>query len=489
MRNLLNSIIAAAALAVLDTLCVIFAFWFAVSIRTWIGNYFVIPELSTNDFMLYVVNNWWIVPLYLTVFLLNGLYSKHRPFWQEARTLINAIALAALFAYSIISLGKIDTYVSRILFVLHPLLLLIIVPLVRRAGKSLLYKLGYWKREVIELLVDTDYTLDQSFARNTFIGYVVASSVKVSLKKDSVQEIIDQVRTIRKRVNTSTILVMVRDFSSPKVAELVERLYFVSSHILVVPELMDLDVLNADVYHLMYENLYVFDIDKGLANPLNKALKRLMDIVLSSIGIILFSPVLLFEAVLVLIKDGFPIFYNHERYGKGGRIFTFHKFRSMWHEKYPDENYDRVKEYVKNDPKKKEVWEKFQKLENDPNDPRIMPGMNLIRKTSIDELAQLFNVLKGDMSIVGPRPFMTRERELMGDYFDRVLAAKPGVTDLWTVSGRDSLTFNQRLKMSTWYIQNWSLWLDIIIITKTVQQVILYFFKWSNKSRKISTNT
>lgn len=489
MRNLLNSLISAAALALLDTLCIIFAFWFAVSIRGWIGSYFVIPELTTNDFMLYVVNNWWIVPLYLSVFLLNGLYSKHRPFWQEARMLINAIALAALFVYSIISLGKIDTYISRILFVLHPILLLVLIPIIRRISKAFLYRMGYWKQEVIEIRVDSSNTLGSSFARNTFIGYTVVKSLEVSLKKDSIPEIIERVKEVRKKVNTSTILVMVKDFSSPKIAELVERLYFVSSHVLVVPELMDLDVLNADVYHLMYENLYVFDINKGLANPLNKAVKRLIDIVLSVIGIVLFSPVLLFEALLVLTKDGFPIFFNHERYGRGGRIFTFHKFRSMWHEKYPDENYDRVKEYVKNDPKKKEIWEKFQKLENDPNDPRIMPGMNLIRKTSIDELAQLFNVFKGDMSIVGPRPFMTRERGLMGDYFDRVLAAKPGVTDLWTVSGRDSLTFDQRLKMSTWYIQNWSLWLDIIIITKTVQQVILYFFKWSNKSKKTSTST
>jgi len=145
------------------------------------------------------------------------------------------------------------------------------------------------------------------------------------------------------------------------------------------------------------------------------------------------------------------------------------------------ENYERVKKYVQNDPKKKELWEKYQKLENDPNDPRIIPGVGIIRKTSIDELAQLFNVLKGEMSIVGPRPFMPRERELMGEYFGRVLAAKPGITDLWTVSGRDALSFDQRLKMSTWYIQNWSLWLDIIIITKTVQQVISYFFKWFKK--------
>lgn len=161
----------------------------------------------------------------------------------------------------------------------------------------------------------------------------------------------------------------------------------------------------------------------------------------------------------------------------------------MRKQKYPDENYDIVREFVKNDPVKLEMWEKYQKIENEPNDPRILKGMNFLRRTSLDELAQFLNVLKGDMSIVGPRPFMPREKDLMGDYFTRVLAAKPGITDLWTINGRDSLTFEQRLKMSTWYIQNWSLWLDMVILAKTVQQVIFYFLKWSKKSKKISTNT
>jgi len=486
MRNLLNSIIAAAALAVLDTFAIIFAFWAAVSIRGLIGIYFVIPELTTNDFMLYVVNNWWIVPLYLFVFLMNGLYTKHRPFWQEAKQLVTAIALAALFVYATISLGKIDDYVSRILFVLHPLLLLLFIPVIRRINKSFLYRMGYWKQEVIEIRVDSGNTLGRSFSRNTFIGYVVVKSLEVSLKNESIPEIIEKVKEIRKKINTNTILVMVKDFSSPKIAELVERLYFISSHVLVVPELMDLDVLNADVYHLMYENLYVFDISKGLANPFNKALKRLIDIVLSTIGIIIFSPLMILIAVSIIIKDGFPVFVEFfDRYGQNGRLFYFFKFRSMRKQSYPDENYHLVLEYVKNDPKKKLLWEKYQKLEDDPHDPRIIPGIGrIIRKTSTDELAQLFNVLLGDMSIVGPRPFMPRERELMGEYFDRVLAAKPGITDLWIVNGRNALSFDQRLKMSTWYIQNWSLWLDFIIVTKTVQQVISHFFKWSNKFKK-----
>jgi len=485
MRNFLNNLIAITTMIVCDILCLIAAFWLAVSIRGIIGLYFVIPTLTTNDFMLYVISNWWIVPLYIGLFWIQGLYSLHQPFWQEARKLVNAIALAALLVYSIVSLGQIDLYVSRILFVLHPLILFALVPIIRRLIKSLLYSLGYWKREIIEVRVETDHTLEPSFTRNTFIGYDIVASKEFSINSDGIAHIVDKANAMKTKFRTDTILLIVKDFSSPQIAELVERLYFVSSHILIVPELMDLDMLNANVYHLMYENLFVFDINKGLSNPFNKAIKRIIDIVLSLLGIVIFSPVLLFLAVKVYLTDGFPIFVDfHERFGLKGKEFIFFKFRSMRKQKYSNENLDLVLDYIKNDPQKREMWEKYQKLENDPKDPRILRGMNLIRRTSIDELAQLFNVLKGDMSIVGPRPFMLRERPLIGDYFDRILAAKPGVTDLWTVSGRDSLSFEQRLKMGTWYIQNWSLWLDLIIIVKTVQQVISYFFKWSRKSEK-----
>jgi undecaprenyl-phosphate galactose phosphotransferase len=153
----------------------------------------------------------------------------------------------------------------------------------------------------------------------------------------------------------------------------------------------------------------------------------------------------------------------------------------MVNESYKNQNDARLWDYLKKNPELKQEWDKYQKLDNDP---RILPGMNFMRKASLDELAQLFNVLTGDMSIVGPRPFMIRERELIGTYFERVLAAKPGITDLWTVSGRDALSFEQRLKMSTWYIQNWSIWLDFVIIAKTIQQVILYFLKWFKPSKK-----
>lgn len=485
MKQLLRNIATALIIILMDVLCIFLAFALAVAVRDFIGMYVTLPALTTTDFMYYVVSNWWMFPLYIGIFFAQGLYTRHRPFWQETKTLFNTILLGALLIYSIISLGKIDLYFSRVLFVIHPIILIVLIPLLRRVVKTILYKLHLWEELVVEVRVDTESTLVSSFGRNSFIGYRVIKTVNVSLNSGELKDIVKKVQIAQEKTSAKTILVVVKDLASPEISELVERLYFISNHILVVPELIDLDVLNADIYHLMYENLFVFDIQKGLNNPVNKFLKRLMDIVISGIALIVLSPALIILALKVYFTDGFPIFVDfHERYGLNGRKFIFFKFRTMRKQKYPDENLDLVKEYIKNDPKKREMWDKYQKLENDPNDPRILPGMNLLRRSSIDELAQFINIFKGDMSIVGPRPFLIREKELIGDYFDRILAAKPGVTDLWTVSGRDSLSFDKRLKMGTWYIQNWSLWLDFVIIAKTFQQVISYFFRWSKKSKK-----
>lgn len=489
MNKYLKKFISTIVIVATDIFGIFIAFAVSVALREILSTFIALPVLENSRFEVYFITNWWIIPLYIAVFTTNGLYSKHRPFWQEVKTLASAITLAAILVYASVSLGRFDELFSRVLFLFHPLSLLFILPVLRRFAKSLLFSLGYFRTTALQVQLDTDYSTVETFHRNNFIGYFITKTITASLEKQELTQIVERISQEKQKANAEVIILVAKELANPALSELLERLYFVADHIVLIPELMDVDVVNADVYHFMYENLFVFDITKGLNQPYNRLVKRIIDILLSAIGIIIFSPILLLASLLVFIRDGFPILYNHDRFGKGGKIFTFHKFRTMRNEKYPDENYDLVKKYVASDPVKKELWEKYQKLENDPHDPRILPGMNLLRKTSMDELAQLFNVFKGDMSIVGPRPFMPREREKMGDYFDRVLAAKPGLTDLWTVSGRNSLSFEQRLKMSTWYVQNWSLWLDFVIIAKTVQQVISYFLKWSKHSKKTSTNT
>jgi undecaprenyl-phosphate galactose phosphotransferase len=134
------------------------------------------------------------------------------------------------------------------------------------------------------------------------------------------------------------------------------------------------------------------------------------------------------------------------------------------------ENSDMILEqYLKDNPDEIEYYNKYHKYKNDP---RITKIGRFLRKTSLDELPQLINVLKGEMSLVGPRPYMVEENQKIGKYSKTISKVKPGITGLWQVNGRSKLDFNSRIKLDVWYIRNWSLWLDIIILIKTVKVVL-----------------
>ncbi|MFU7515541.1 sugar transferase [Clostridium sp. HCS.1] len=192
-----------------------------------------------------------------------------------------------------------------------------------------------------------------------------------------------------------------------------------------------------------------------------RLLKRFLDIVLSSIGLVILSPVLLIVAILIKLESKGPAFYSHKRLGKNREYINLYKFRSM------HENSKEIFETFTEE-QKKEYYENF-KLENDP---RVTKIGNFIRKTSIDELPQLINVIKGDMSLVGPRPIVEDEVIKYGQYADKFFSVIPGVTGYWQANGRSDTTYDERVQMDMYYIDNRSLIMDFKIVLDTVVSVI-----------------
>jgi len=192
-------------------------------------------------------------------------------------------------------------------------------------------------------------------------------------------------------------------------------------------------------------------------------LKRIFDILFSIFAIILTSPIFIIVSILIKITDNGNIFYGHTRVGKNCHKFKVFKFRSMY--KNADQ---KLTELLEKDNNLKDEWEKTFKLKNDP---RITPIGKFLRKTSLDELPQFFNVILGNMSVVGPRPVVSKELEIY--YKEKAkmyCSVKPGITGYWQVEARsDSENYEQRINMDEWYINNQSLWLDIKIIFKTIQ--------------------
>ena len=194
--------------------------------------------------------------------------------------------------------------------------------------------------------------------------------------------------------------------------------------------------------------------------------KRLIDIIAGVVGVILLIPITIIVGAIRIIKkenDG-PLFYEQLRIGKNGKQFRMYKFRSMCVN--ADE---KLKEYLENNEEARKEYKKYKKLKEDP---RITKVGKVLRATSLDEFPQLINVLKGDMSLVGPRPYLPREQKEMGEYYIGIIKVKPGITGPWQVRGRSKISFEDRLKMDWDYANKSSLKNDTKILIKTFSKVI-----------------
>ena len=191
----------------------------------------------------------------------------------------------------------------------------------------------------------------------------------------------------------------------------------------------------------------------------NLAIKRTLDIVLVTLGGLVILPILLLIALIVKISSPGPVLYGHKRLGRKGKHFNAYKFRSMVMD--ADKKLETVLEA---DPRLKEEWEASHKLKDDP---RVTKIGAILRRTSFDEFPQLINILKGEMSLVGPRPVTDPEIEKYGENARRILTVTPGLTGLWQVSGRSDTDYSERISYDLYYIQSWSVWLDLWILYRT----------------------
>lgn len=189
--------------------------------------------------------------------------------------------------------------------------------------------------------------------------------------------------------------------------------------------------------------------------------KRLFDIFCSILGLIVGLPISVIIALAIKLEDGGPVFYKHQRVGKGRKSIYLYKFRSM-----VTNSQEILENFTK---EQREEFEKNFKLENDP---RITKVGSFIRKTSLDELPQILNILKGDMSVIGPRPVVWKELSKFGDKKDKLLSIKPGLTGWWACNGRSDTTYEERVDLEIYYVNNMSLILDIKCFFKTILAVL-----------------
>ena len=202
-----------------------------------------------------------------------------------------------------------------------------------------------------------------------------------------------------------------------------------------------------------------------LHSPLNRSVKKVFDIILVMAALPIVLPLMALLAALIKLESPGPALHIGKRLGKGGNTFNCIKFRTM----YLDA--DRIlHQYLQVNPQAQQEWCHYKKLRQ--TDPRVTKIGRWLRITSLDEIPQFFNVLRGEMSLIGPRPYLPCEQNSMGDYFEDILSVEPGISGLWQVRGRNELAFSVRLKLDRFYVKNWSLYLDIVILLKTLVIVV-----------------
>jgi Undecaprenyl-phosphate galactose phosphotransferase WbaP len=247
-------------------------------------------------------------------------------------------------------------------------------------------------------------------------------------------------------------------------ANLIHALSMSGRNVIVIPSISGLPLHGVEVSHFFSHETLMLSVRNNLGRKGAQIIKRIFDIVMSLFLLAVLSPLFMFVASRIRRESGPPAIFSQERVGRRGEVFRFLKFRSMvcdaedmlmrWRNERPD------------------LWEEYQrnnfKLKNDP---RMLKVGHWIRQTSIDELPQLLNVLRGEMSLVGPRPLLARELGAYGATIDLYRQVRPGITGLWQISGRSQTKFVDRAAYDAWYVRNWSLWYDFVILLRTVKVV------------------
>ncbi|WP_201337223.1 MULTISPECIES: sugar transferase [unclassified Nitratiruptor] len=395
--------------------------------------------ISTNDISLIRYLTLYVFYLPLIMFIYEGLYHYRYDFWQECKLILRALLLSFLIVLSYLALTKsIDNY-SRFVVVLAFIYMTFFIPLQKRLVKWLLYSLGIWKKEA--KLLGSDPFLEKNIFDNYYVGYVPAKNGSDTVFIDPHSVSLDSMDTILK-------------------SELRKHheLYF-------MPIIRDFNLTQSQIFEFFNSRSNLILLQNRLQSRVNIATKEIFD---KSTAFLLLIALLPFIGMVVIIKifmePRTPIFYKQRRLGKDGKEFYLLKFRTM----HVNAN-EILEAYFQKHPEKKEEWERYKKLKDDP---RVTPLGRILRKYSIDELPQLFNVLRGEMSLIGPRPYIPDELEKLASYKEEILLAKPGITGLWQVLGRNSLSFEERMAIDRWYVYNWSLWNDFVILLKTFRAVL-----------------
>jgi len=472
IAKLINRLFQVVCLMIVDLFAFYLSLFIAWALRAEVMPYFVtnLPFLPFS--YLHFISFWWIPVIFIAFFSFESLYVHNLPFWDETRDIVKSVSHASITLLAIVTLGKMGDIMSRVVLLDLWVVSVFLFPVFRLWGKKFLYQIGIWRERILVIGAgNAGRLVIEGLLREKHMGYEVIGLLDDD--KDKKGKIIygkevfggvEEFPELIKELGVKTAIIAIPSLPSEKLSVLTARVQSTIPNTMVIPDLKGIALLNTDLLHLFVEEIFLMNIRNNLKSATNRFIKRLFDIVFSILALPILLPAIgIIGFIIRMETPGFAI-YAHDRIGKNGRTFRCYKFRTM----YKDAE-EKLREMLDSSETLRNEWEETWKLKEDPRVTRIG---RFLRKSSLDELPQIFNVMKGEMSIIGPRPYLPREKADIREHIQVICSAKPGITGLWQVSGRSNTSYRYRVKLDTWYIMNWSLWLDIAIIFKTVRVIL-----------------
>ena len=458
---------------------------FNVHSRRWMGNILVATDILSLLIAIFIAMQarhalfMTIDSLYSGIFLVlgatlayqflrRGLYPPvGMHYADELRHIVTTTSLVFLIMIGVTFVFITTFTYSRLVLIFTWMLCLPLIPFSRYIVRRLFIHLGLWGESVV---IVGDFQKAQSLADyfKTNLQYGMLPVAVLSDQPspgDPIELIpilpISRIKLSARNLSVKTVLIVIEDLNDLEATITNYRDEF--QWIILINNRYENYGLTF-LKPLDFMDVLGLQVKNNLMSDSTQVPKRMWDVSLSFLGLLFLAPFLALIAMIIKWESRGDVFYRQPRLGKNGQVFSLLKFRTM------HKNAEQIlKEELARNPELMKEWDRYQKL---TNDPRITRVGRFLRTFSLDELPQLWNVLKGEMSLVGPRPMIVSQRELYGSSFDEYVRVSPGITGLWQVSGRCQTSFARRAELDLEYIQRWSPWLDIYILFKTIKIVL-----------------
>lgn len=464
IKNKYSTTILPIVLAAGDYFAILLAAFFSEALRNCLisSTYFRLSWLSFHV----------IIPFVYIVFMqISGLYTRRMQFWRVISKIFNVNVYAVVSLVFLMYLNQVAASTSRLFVIFMAISSFFLLVAMRYIMKKIFLYTHMLQIPVLVMgagktaSLILDYLKTDAGLGYDFIGYLEDNKAeqKVISMMPHLGKFSDA-ETVIKATGVQQIMVIAPGLNNEGIQNIVYRLQPLVRRISFIPDMGTMPLATMDMESLIDGHIVTFTIRNNLDHWYNRLIKRAVDLALTSIGIICLLPVFLLISIWIYKDSPGPVVFKHYRVGRNGKKFPCYKFRSMC----VDADV-KLKELLEKDAEAKAEWEKEFKLKNDP---RITSSGAFLRRTSLDELPQLFNVLKGEMSLVGPRPIIDAEISRYGKYIEDFYMVRPGITGMWQTSGRSDVSYDERVQMDTWYVRNWNIWFDIVLIWRTITVVL-----------------